>query len=65
MKKLIISSILVLSFIFCASAQQIESQSKVDSVKAVQTVDKNSLNKKTIVNPKNPTNWSRIKDLFR
>lgn len=56
---------LVLSLILCASAQQGGSVAKVDSVKAVQTIDKNALTKKTIINPKPPTNWSKIKDLFR
>jgi hypothetical protein len=64
MKKIIISSILVFSFMLCASAQ-VGSPAKVDSVKAVQTVYTNALGKKTIVNPKPPTNWSKIKDLFR
>jgi hypothetical protein len=65
MRKIIISAILVFSFMICVSAQQQVSQSQSDSVKAVQTADKNTLNKKSIVNPKPPTNWSRIKELFK
>jgi hypothetical protein len=67
MKKIIISSILVFSFILCASAQ-VGSPAQVDSVKAVQTTHTNALGKKTIVSDplgQKPTNWSRIKDLFR
>jgi hypothetical protein len=65
MRKIIISSFVVFSFIICASAQQPGAQSQSDSVKVVQTSDKNTLNKKTITNPKPPTNWSRIKELFK
>jgi ABC-type Fe3+-hydroxamate transport system substrate-binding protein len=66
MKRIITSSVLVLSFILCVSAQQVESQaSQSSSVKTTQTVNKNTLNKRTIIIPKAPTNWSKIKDLFR
>jgi hypothetical protein len=69
MKKVIVSSILVLSFIICASAQQTVDPQKIAPAKSVQAVDKSTLNKKTsIVQPKTSTtgtNWSKIKDLFR
>jgi hypothetical protein len=65
MKKLIISSSIVLSFIICGSAQQGADTQNVAPAKSVQSVDKSALGKKTIVNPKPPTNWSKIKDLFR
>jgi hypothetical protein len=65
MKKLITSSILVLSFIICASGQANTVTQNSASSKSVQTVDKTTLNKKTIVQPKGVTNWSKIKDLFR
>lgn len=65
MRKLIISTAIVFSFIICASAQQSTDTQNVVPAKSVQTVDKNALNKRTIVIPKPPTNWSKIKDLFR
>ena len=65
MRKLIISSAIVLSFIICASAQQSAETQKSAPAKSVQTVEKSSLGKKTITVPKPPTNWSKIKDLFR
>jgi hypothetical protein len=68
MKKLVNSSILILSFIICVSAQMGSDVLKIPASKSIQTTDKGALNKKTIVtNPKGqaPTNWSKIKDLFR
>lgn len=65
MKKLIVSSVLVFSFIVCASAQQGTDSQKVAPAKSVQTVDKGSLDKKAHVTPPGGTNWSKIKDLFR
>jgi hypothetical protein len=65
MRKPIISSVILLSFIICASAQVSVDSQKIAPAKTGQSVDKNALNKKTIVNPKAATNWSKIKDLFR
>jgi hypothetical protein len=65
MKKLLISLVLVFSFSICASAQQSPIAQKAAPAKTVQSVDKSTLNKKTITLPKTPTNWSKIKDLFR
>jgi hypothetical protein len=64
MKKTVLASVAILSFIICAFAQAPVSSS--DSLKSAQKIETVSFNKKTsIVTPKPPTNWSKIKDLFR
>jgi hypothetical protein len=65
MKKLFISLVVIFAFSVCAWSQQTTESQVVTPAKTVQSVDKSSLTKKTIVSPKPPTNWSRIKDLFR
>jgi hypothetical protein len=69
MKKTAIATITILSFVVFAFAQPATMAS--DSLKAVQKSETSKLGKKTIVmppppgNPTAPTNWSKIKDLFR
>lgn len=64
MKKITIGSITILAFIVFAFAQPVTTGT--DSLKAVQKSETSKLAKKTIViPPPAPTNWSKIKDLFR
>ena len=63
MKKIAIASITILAFIAFAFAQPVTTG--IDSLKAVQKSETSKLGKKTIVQPTPPTNWSKIKDLFR
>jgi hypothetical protein len=63
MKKITIASITILTFIAIAFAQPVTTG--IDSLKAVQKSETSKLSKKTIVQPTPPTNWSKIKDLFR
>jgi hypothetical protein len=60
MKKTIISSIAILSFIAFAFSQPVSPSA--DVTKSAQITN---LNKKTSIQPKPPTNWSRFKDLFK
>jgi hypothetical protein len=63
MKKITIATITILAFIVFAFAQP--ATSGTDSLKAVQKSEISKLGKKAIVQPTPPTNWSKIKDLFR
>jgi hypothetical protein len=64
MKKTAIVSITILAFILLAFAQP--ASTGTDSLKVVQKSETSKLAKKTIVQqPIPPTNWSKIKDLFR
>jgi hypothetical protein len=64
MKKITIVTTTILAFVVFAFAQP--PVTGTDSLKAVQKSETSKLAKKTIViPPKAPTNWSKIKDLFR
>jgi hypothetical protein len=63
MKKITSVSITILAFVVFAFAQP--TTSGTDSLKVVQKTENSKLAKKTIVQPTPPTNWSKIKDLFR
>jgi hypothetical protein len=65
MNKFFTAAMTVLVFIVFAFAQGSQDTVKVDSLKSIQKVESNSsLNKQTRVRT-TPTNWSRIKDLFK
>jgi hypothetical protein len=63
MKKALLSLLAIGALIACPFAQT--PASSQDSLKSSQKIESLGLNKKTIVTPKAPTNWSKIKDLFR
>jgi hypothetical protein len=65
MKKISSIAMTVLVFVVFAFAQGSQDTVKVDSLRSIQKVESNSsLNKQTRVRT-TPTNWSRIKDLFK
>jgi hypothetical protein len=56
----------ILVFVFLAGSSFAQAPvSSADSLKAAQKSESVKLNKKTIVTKSTPTNWSKIKDLFR
>jgi hypothetical protein len=65
MKRIMICVIALGSFAVFSIAQDNTELQNIFSPKTVQTYQKKSLNKKTKVQPLPPTNWSKIKDLFR
>jgi hypothetical protein len=63
MRKVLTSLFTISALVACLYAQS--PAASQDSLKSAQKIESSGLNKKTIVTPKAPTNWSKIKDLFR
>lgn len=63
MKKAAVVTCTVIFLAVCSFAQA--PVSSADSLKSAQQSESVKLSKKTIVKTSAPTNWSKIKDLFR
>jgi len=63
MKKIFISALAVIVVAVCSFSQT--PVPSADSLKSSSKSVAANLSKKTIVTKNNPTNWSKIKDLFR
>jgi hypothetical protein len=65
MKKIIMALFTIICFFVFAFSQVDTAATGSDSLKAIQKSGNASLSKKTITKQQPPTNWSKIKDLFR
>jgi hypothetical protein len=63
-KKKLIATAALFSFVFACFVAPVSAQDTPQQ-KAVEKASVVKLSKKTIVHPSPPTNWSKIKDLFR